>query len=201
VSSADAGGPAVDVPVAPLAVTRRPMRRRGVVDVVLVVAAVFAIGGIGFAAGRVTAPAAQATTGRFGGGGQLPGAIGNGGTNGGTNAQGGTGQRGLGGAFGGAGFTITGQVTELTSDHLTLKLSSGQTIQIPVDSTTAYHTQAVATASDVTTGSTVEVQVSRGTSATGTGNGGTGNGGTGTNGFGGGRLTLGPASSVTVLPK
>jgi hypothetical protein len=185
--------------VTPVTPVRGPSRRRGVVDVVLVVAAIFAIGGVGFALGRVTAPASQAIAaggGRFGGGGQLPGGgqVGNGG---GATGQGGFGA-GAGGFLGagGAGITITGQVTEITEDHVTLKLASGQTIQIAVNASTAYHTQAAASVSDVTTGSTVQVQVTRGPGTGGTGNGGTGNGGTGT-----GRLNLGAASSVTVVPK
>ena len=47
----------------------------------------------------------------------------------------------------------------MTADQLTLKLASGQTVQIPLDSSTTYHSQAPATAADVTTGSTVQVQV------------------------------------------
>jgi hypothetical protein len=178
-----------DVPVAPVTTVRRPSRRRGVVDVVLVVAAIFALGGVGFALGRVTAPASQAIAagaGRFPGGAQLPGSSGTG------SGQGGFGA-GAGGFLGGggAGITISGEVTAITADQLTLKLASGQTIQIAVDATTAYHTHAAASASDVTTGSTVQVQVTRGA-----GNGGTGSGGTDT-----GRLNLGAASSVTVVPK
>ncbi len=186
-----------DVPVAPVTTVRRPSRRRGVVDVVLVVAAIFALGGVGFAVGRVTAPASQASaaaSGRFGG--QLPGSGGTGSGQGGFGAAAGG---FLGG--GGAGITISGEVTAITAEQLTLKLASGQTIQIALNGSTAYHTQAAASASDVTTGSTVQVQVTGGAGNGGTGNGGTGNGGTGTGGTGTGRLNLGAASSVTVVPK
>jgi hypothetical protein len=188
-----AGGAAV----APVTPVRQPARRRGVIDIVLVVAAIFALGGVGFALGRLTAPASQADaagSGRFQA--QLPngGQGGNGGTG---TGQGGFGA-GAGGIFGagGSGVTLTGEVTEVAADHITLKLASGQTIQIPIDASTAYHSQAAASASDVTTGSAVEVQVARGGGAPGTGNGGTGNGGTG-----GGQFTLGAATSVTVIPK
>lgn len=175
-------------------VVARPSRRRGVVDVVLVVAAIFAVGGIGFAAGRVTAPTSNAVAGgnRTGGNGGA-GQFGNGGAPG----------AGFGGAFGGgfgaggAGITIRGQVVSVTADQLTLKLASGQTVQIPLSSSTTYHTATTASASDVTSGSTVQVQVTRG----GGGAGGTGNGGTGNGGNGGGRFNLGAASDVTVVPQ
>jgi hypothetical protein len=192
------------VPTTPVAV-RAPSRKRGVVDVVLVVAAIFAVGGIGFAAGRVTAPTATAVAGgnRFQGGNGGAGQLGNGGGPAG----------GFGGAFGGgfgaggAGITIRGEVVSVTADQLTLKLASGQTVQIPLSSSTTYHTATTASASDVTSGSTVQVQVTRGgggaggTGNGGTGNGGTGNGGTGNGGTGGGRFTLGAASDVTVVPQ
>ena len=182
-----------EVPVAPVAAVRSPSRKRGVVDVVLVVALIFAVGGVGFAAGRITAPATATVAGagrtgngNFPGGGQFPGAgeFGNGGGN-----------RGNGFGFGGGagGINITGTVTEITADHLTLKLASGQSIQIALNGSTAYHSQTTATATDVRAGSTVQVQLTRGAGATGGGTGGTGNGT--------GGLSLGAASSVTVIPK
>ena len=152
-----------------------------VVDVILVVAAVFAVGGVGFALGRATAPAATiAQTGARGNGpfgngavrqrrngGQFPngGEFPNGGQFGG--GQGGNG--GAGGFGRGLGITLSGQVTDISADHLTLKLASGQSIQIGLNSTTTYHTQTPATAGDVTTGSTVQVQVTRAAAAAGTG--------------------------------
>ena len=100
------------------------------VDVVLVVAAIFAVGGIGFAAGRVTAPTSDAVAGgnRTGGNGSA-GQFGNGGAPG----------AGFGGAFGGgfgaggAGITIRGEVVSVTADQLTLKLASGQTVTDPAE--------------------------------------------------------------------
>ena len=153
--------PAQAVPVSPVTSIARPARKRGAIDIVLVVAAVFAVGGIGFAVGRVTAPAATVAVGA----GTFRTGTGNGQFGTGQGGNGG-GQFGNGGGFfgggAGAGITISGEVTEVTVDHLTLKLASGQTVEIPVDSSTAYHSQAPATATDVTTGSTVQVQVSPG---------------------------------------
>ena len=57
------------------------------------------------------------------------------------------------------GITISGEVTAVSADQLTLKLASGQTIQVGLNGSTTYHSQAPATAADVTTGSTVQVQV------------------------------------------
>ncbi len=187
-------------PVATVAPARTSSRKRGVVDVVLVVAAIFAVGGVGFALGRATAP--PASVGLAGGGrfqGQVPngGQFGNGGQvpNGGQGGTGGQGQGGPGGFFGaGGGITISGEVSAITADQLTLKLPSGQTIQIGLNGSTAYHSQAPATAADVTTGSTVQVQVARGGGQNGGGQGQAGNGQ-------GGGFTLGAASNVTVVPK
>ena len=164
------------------------------VDVVLVVAAIFAVGGVGFAVGRVTAPAATVAVGAPATAGTRPATAAAGTGQGGH----GGGQFGNGGGFfgggAGAGITISG---ESPSDRRppTLKLASGQTIQIPLNSSTTYHSQTPATASDVTTGSTVQVQVTRGGGGRRPerlpGSGGTGGGGTGA------RRRL----DVTVVPK
>ncbi len=190
-----ASGAGSETATAPVTAVRRPTRKRGAVDVVLVVAAIFAIGGIGFAVGRVTAPATavagagnRTVPGRNGQAGQFPG-----------NGQGGQSQGGGQGGFlgaGGGGITLSGEVVAVTADQLTLKLASGQTIQVPLDSSTTYHSQAPATAAEVTTGANVQVQVQVGR--------GGGNGGNGPNaspGTGGRGFNLGAATSVTVVPK
>jgi hypothetical protein len=189
------------VPVSAVSTVRSApaRRRRGLVDVVLVAATVVAVSGIGFAVGRITAPAtasaaANAGTGR--GTGQFPG----GGTGGaGTGANGGQFPGGGQGGFGaGGGVTITGQVVDVAADHLTLKLASGQTIQIPLTGTTTFHSQAAATAADVTPGSTVNVQVSRGARGTGGPGASPAPGASAPPAGGGG---FGAASDVTVVPK
>jgi hypothetical protein len=133
--------------------------RRGLIDILLVVGVVVALAGIGFAAGRLTAPAATAF-------GQGRGGQSNG--NGQFNGQGpGAGQNGANGTAGGRGFlggglAVSGKVTELTADHVTLQLANGQAITIAVDGSTSYHQQTSASAADVQTGDTVIVQVQRG---------------------------------------
>ena len=179
-------------PVAPpLPPAPAPVRARGggaFLNVLLGVALVVAVGGVAFAAGRVTAPAAVATTrGGFGNGN-------GGGFAGGPNASGAPGGFG-GGAFGGAGITIQGTVTAVSADSLTLQLTSGQTVTIPTDSSTTYHQRETATAAAVTNGSSVIVQLAGGRGVFG--NGGQGGGATASGAPG---RTTPTAISVTVAP-
>ena len=172
-------------PIAPLAPVEPPVRaKRGsgmLVNALLGVALVVAIGGVAFAAGRVSAPAAAAAT-RTGFGGVGPAASGApGGFNG-----------GIGGAGGGA--SLQGTVTAVSADSITLQLTSGQSITIPTDAQTTWHERQAATASDVTTGSTVIVQLQGG--GRGTQNGGQG----GPTASGAPARTLGPATTVTLVP-
>jgi hypothetical protein len=190
-SESAATRPVNEAAPSPAAAIRRTARKRGPLDLVLVVAALFAIGGISFAIGRVTAPATTAASasggGRFqAGAGQQPG--------------GAPGGQGAGGVFGAGGVTISGEVVSVTATELSLKLASGQTIQIPLDSSTTYHSQAPATPADVTTGATVQVQVGRGIGG-GRPNASPGTGGSSGGTTGGGRFELGPATSVTVVPR
>ena len=157
------------------------------VNVVLGLALVVAVGGVAFAAGRVTAPAtaAGARTGP-GQGGFVPGA-------GGPTASGAP-----GGGFAGAGGTsLQGTVTAVTADSITLQLTSGQSITIPTDAQTTWHQRESATAADVTNGSTVIVQLQGGFG--GAGQGGPGQGG-GATASGGPNRNLGPAATVTLVP-
>ena len=176
------------VAATPLAPARR---RRDPLTILMVVAAFVALGGVGFAVGRVTAPtAAAATAGR--------GGFGNGSFNnpgGGSFTTGGNGATGLGrGGFGG-GVALKGTITEATADHIILKLANGSTLTIPVDSSTTYHRQASATSGDIATGATVEVQLSAG----GTPGVGTGQQPAASGAPGGVTRALGPASDITIV--
>jgi hypothetical protein len=131
----------VPAPVPPL----KPRRNRWL-DVALGLAALVAVAGIAFAAGRFTAP--QRT---FGLGANF-GANGNGAAPG---SSPGTGARG---GFGGT-LALEGTITALSADQLTLKLDSGQTVTVPLNGATAYHRQAAAGAADVQSGSKVLVQL------------------------------------------
>ena len=149
--------------VAPLTVKRRSSAAL-LVNVLLGVALVVAVGGVAFAAGRAAAPASSGT-GRtnFGNGGDVdlngpvfgePGFE--------PNASGAPG-RGTFGAGGGA-VSLQGTVTAVSADSITLQLASGQTITIPIDAQTTYHSRSAATAADVKAGSTVQVQLNGGRS-------------------------------------
>ncbi len=131
-------------------------RSSGILNLALGAAVVVAIAGVAFAVGRGTAPVSAAGgPGGFGNGpfpsgfgnGPLPSGFGNGG--------------GPGGFGGGAsGLSIEGTVTAVDADSVTIETSTGTTIELSIDGSTEYHQQAAADASDVTTGSTVVVQVS-----------------------------------------
>ncbi len=181
-------------PVMPSAVAAPKKRGRDPLTIVMIAAAFVALGGVGFAAGRVTAPTATAG----GGGGRGAGGAFNF-PGGGSFAPGGsfgTGANGGLARFTG-GVSIKGTITEVTADHISLKLANGTTVTIPVDGDTAYHRQTGATAADVTSGTTVQVQLSAGIG------GGGGGGGLQPNASrapvqGGGR-TIGPASDITIV--
>ncbi len=174
-SSADTGGDDptatrasnyAPYPIAPIVPTKPKSRGNTVLNVLLGLAAVVFIGGLAFAAGRFTAPAAASTTGTTGFGG-FPGA-GASGAPGGFGGAGGF--RGLGGAA-----DLRGTVTAVTPTGLTVTVGQA-TIEVTTDSSTTYHTQVAGSASDVTVGSTVLVQAS-GTGGDGVPGGGFGGGG------------------------
>ncbi len=132
-----------------------------VVNVVLALAVMVALGGVAFAAGRITAPASASANGTG-----FPGRGGTGNGAGGVGGVGGSGGAGFGGraggagALGGAGLTIQGTVTEVAADHVTIKLASGATVNVATDGTTTYHQQAAGASSDVAVGKTVQVELS-----------------------------------------
>ena len=187
--------------IAPTPSVAKPARKSGgvsILNVALGIAVLVATAGVAFAVGRSTAPAAAS---------QVAGITPGGGrnfTNGGPNASfdpnGGFGAgRGAGNANGGRfGFggapTIQGTVDSITADSVTIKTADGNTITIGLDSTTTYHQQADATASDVEAGKTVILKLSGGFRP------GNGNGNGNANGNGNGSVSLGTASDVTVVP-
>jgi hypothetical protein len=184
--------PQYATPVAPTPNGARFAISRGFVEILAAIAAIVVIGGVVFAAGRLTAPPAAPVVafpgglmpgqggqlgpgmmpgqgGQLGPGNLMPGGrqgrnlpgngYGNGYGNGNGNDQGGFGR--MGGLPGATGPQLRGQVVDVTADLLTLKLASGQTIQIALDGTTTYHKQATAAAGDVTKGSQVVVGLVR----------------------------------------
>ena len=178
---------------APVVTTPAVVRRRSMsaLNVMLAVALLVAVGGVAFAAGRLTSPTSTAATTRNGGQfGQ--------GAQGRPNASG-VPNGGFGGGFGGRGFggnvSLTGTVTATTPTSLTVSLPNGQTVTVATDNTTAYHQETAGAASDVTNGKQVIVQV------TGRGFGG-GGGASPAPGASSGASAAGDlkAASVTVIP-
>jgi len=142
--------------IAAAAVSPKPKRGVSAGTIAFVGAVVIAAAGLGFAGGRLTAPATPIRsnfTGQFGGngGGSNPNASGNP-------------NRGFGGGgagFGGANITIDGQVTAISNTSITIQTANGQPVQLQLPSNVTYHAQASAAPTDVTVGSQVQVSVSR----------------------------------------
>ena len=159
-------------------------------NVVLGLAAIVAVGGIAFAIGRSTAPAATSGGARAG---NFPGLGGN--FPGGSFAPDASG--GLGGAFTrGGGFNLSGTVESITGETLTLKTANGQTLEFSLGADTTYASKTPATAADVKAGSKVEVQLQ------GIGNGQPQAGGNGQpQGSAAPSGPIGTAGSVTIDPQ
>jgi hypothetical protein len=192
--------PVTPEPVAPLGpppAARRSTGSSRVLNVALAVAVLVATAGVAFALGRTTAPASATTAGRFNGG------VGGFGPNASFAPNGNEGLRGDGGFVGrggfgalGGGLSIQGTVESVSADSITITTQDGQSITIGLDSSTTYHQQSAASASDVQAGKTVILDVTGGFRP-----GVNGNGNSGSNGnAGNGGFSLGTASDVTVVP-
>lgn len=151
-------GPPPGIPAQPVEPVRVRPRRSGssmLVNVLLGAALVVAVGGVAFAVGRATAPVATARGGFNGTGGNGQGGQGFFGPN----ASGATGRQGFGGIVGAGSISIQGTVEAIDGSSITIKTPSGASVTFSLNSDTTYHKQAAATSSDVTTGSTVIVQL------------------------------------------
>lgn len=112
----------------------------------LAVGGAVAIGGLAFAAGRLTAPTVAAFPG--GGGGQLPGGF-----------PGLGGQGPGGGGFGGGGLGLTGTITSLDADALTLQTADGSTITVNLSGDTTYARDETASADELAEGTEVRIGI------------------------------------------
>jgi hypothetical protein len=177
-------------PVQPLAsVIAKPKSSGGRgTSLLFVLAGVVAVGGIAFAAGRLTAPASATTAGRFPNGQGFP-ANGQGFPANGQLPANGQGFPGRAGGFGGT--SLAGTVDAVSADSITVKLESGTSITIPLDAKTTYYAAAAATAADVTVGS--QVRVTPGARAADPG------ASFDPNASPGAAISFGPASDVTVV--
>ncbi len=133
-------------PIAPLVAPRPARSRSG--TILLVAALVVAAAGVAFAVGRLTAPTASASG--FGGNGLPQGSFV-------PRASGDLGGRG-GFAGVGGGLTVEGTVSAVADGSITVQTASGTSVTIATTSSTTYHSQAAATASQVTTGTKVIVR-------------------------------------------
>ena len=131
---------------APATPAKRSANGSRILNVVLGIALVLALGAAGFAAGRLTAPANPFADGR-GPGGQV------------FNGTGATNGQGRGGLFSGGGPTIEGTVESVTDTTMTIKTADGQTIQVALNGSTTYHAQTDATSSDIAAGGKVQVRL------------------------------------------
>jgi hypothetical protein len=156
------------VPVAPVVVaTRKPSSGRWL-NLLLGVAAVLAVGGVAFAIGRSTAPAASFPTGAFPDGAVIArpnGSFDPGGAGGG---PAGPGFLGAGG-----GLTMEGTVSAIDADSITVTLRSGEEMTFDLDDGTTYHDATETDAAAVTVGDQVAVQASGGRLDIGGGSNGT----------------------------
>ncbi|MBI2762569.1 MAG: hypothetical protein HYX54_02265 [Chloroflexi bacterium] len=144
---------------------RRAKSSAGWLNIVLVLAAIVAVGGVAFAIGRNTAPVAASG---LGGGGALDGGGGleGGGIEGGgvPHASGAPGAANGGDVQGGGfgadrGFILSGTVQSVASDTITITTTNGLTLVFSLTPTTTYQTKAPAAASAVKPGSKVEIQL------------------------------------------
>jgi hypothetical protein len=148
-------------PAPVVAVTPRA-RSRGVLDLLLIGAAIVAIGGVGFAIGRSTAPASALNeVGAF-----PDGAVGVGPR--GSFAPGGGGPGGF--ALGGS-IALDGTVKSIDADSLTLTLADGQEMTFKLDGTTTYREATDAAATDIAVGDQVSVTTAAGGRVQAGGNG------------------------------
>lgn len=146
----------------PLKPTRKPAKPPAKQDrttvALLLIAALVAVGGIGFALGHLTAPSAVAAANPSGRGGFGRGAfpsLAPGQTFNTSQFGGGAGRGGLGGVTGG----VTGTVQSVTATSITIQEANGTSVTIDISGNTTYHAAAAASASDVKVGTSVTVQI------------------------------------------
>lgn len=152
-SQAPASGPTSFAP-APLVPTMTAKKNRASAGTaLLLVGALVAIGGVAFAVGRVTAPAAATTSGLGAGAGP-----GNGGEFGGFGGNGGFGGAGRAGG----GLSVTGTVVSIDASSIQIKLANGTTETLSLGSSVSYRDSTSGSAADVTPGATVQVALAVG---------------------------------------
>ena len=151
--------PGMDPRIERVVPTVQAKRGPSLVNALLGLALVVAVGGVAFAVGRLTAPPTSAFPNGGPGGGNFPGGPGASFIPGGSFAPGFGGNGPGGGLLGAGGLTLEGTVESVSGDTLTIRTADGQTVEVTLPEDTAYHSQASASSGDVTSGSTVLVRV------------------------------------------
>ena len=146
-----------------MTVAARPAKQDRTTIVLLFIAALVAVGGIGFAVGHLTAGSSAAAAngpgtsrgpGGFARASLAPGQTFDAGQFGrGTGGVGGLG--GLGGVAGG----VTGTVQSINGTTMTITLANGTTETIDLPSSTTYHNETAGSSSDVKVGGSVVVEI------------------------------------------
>jgi hypothetical protein len=139
--------------------SKPPAKQDRTTMALLLVAALVAVGGIGFALGHMTAPSAAAAANPSGRGGFGRGAFP-------SLAPGQTfdisqfaGGRGGLGNLGGVAGGVSGTVQSVTPTSITIQEASGTSVTIDISGDTTYHAAAAASPSDVKVGTSVTVQI------------------------------------------
>jgi len=142
-----------DPRIEPVQAAVKAKRNSSMVNGLLALAVVVAVGGVAFAVGRMSAPTTPAGFPNGGpNGGNFPGGPGASFVPGGGNGPG-------GGVFGAGGVTLEGTVESVSGDTLTIRTADGQTVDVKLPADTTFHTQGAASSSDVASGSNVLVRV------------------------------------------
>lgn len=134
--------------------TVKAKQRLSLLNALLGLALVVAVGGVAFAVGRMTAPQTAAFPNGGPGGGNFPGGPGASFAPG-ASFGGGPG----GGLFGAGGVTLEGTVESVSGETLTIRTADGQTVEVTLPEGITYHSQSSASSDDVASGSTVLVRV------------------------------------------
>lgn len=157
--------PVIPAPPPVVAVAPRPRSGR-ILNILLIGAAIVAVGGVAFAIGRSTAPAIAF---------QRAGVFEDG--SGTVIRPNGSFTPGAGGPRGGFGFggglSLEGTVKSVSADSLTITLASGAEVTFKLDGSTTYRAATDAAASDVAVGDDVTVKEADGSSVAAGAAGGT----------------------------
>ena len=139
----------------------RPAKQDRTTMALLFMAALIAVGGIGFAVGHLTAPSANGAAPTFArglgfgrGGGALP-SLAPGQTFSPGSFGGGAGRGGFGGLTG----DVAGTVQSVDGSTMTIQLANGTSVKVDLSGTTTYHSTTPAAADQVKVGSSVTVQI------------------------------------------